>query len=110
MMLAGYMTLHNNGKSPVRFTSAQSDDFGMVELHRTQLVNGVSTMRPAGEQTIAPGGTLQIVPGGLHLMLMQPRRALKVGDRVHFRLTFVDGSVVEVDAKVGAKAPAAAAH
>ena len=72
--LAGYMTLHNDGKIPMRFSWAQSDQFGMVELQRTQVVDGVSTMRPAGDQTIAPGDSLRFEPGGLHLMLMQPQR------------------------------------
>jgi copper(I)-binding protein len=71
------------------------------------LVNGMETMRPAGEKTIAPGGTLSIVPGGLHLMLMQPKRELRVGDRVRFRLHFADGSVAETAALVSDMAPSA---
>jgi copper(I)-binding protein len=108
MMLAGYMTLRNDGRVPVIFKSAQSDAFGMVELHRTTIVNGVSTMRAAGDQTIAAGGALRIEPGGLHLMLMQARRELKVGDKVHFRLHFADGAALDVVAQVSSDAPAAA--
>jgi len=107
MMLAGYMTLRNDGKTPVVFKSAQSDMFGMIELHRTTIVNGVSTMRAAGEQTIPAGGALRIEQGGLHLMLMQPRRELKVGDTVRFRLHFADGTALDVVAPVSAEPPAA---
>jgi len=107
MMLAGYMTVRNDGKTPVVFKSAQSDVFGMVELHRTTIVNGVSTMRAAGEQSIPAGGALRIEQGGLHLMLMQPRRELKVGDRVRFQLHFADGTALDVVAPVRAEAPAA---
>ena len=107
MMLAGYMAIHNDGKSPLRFVSAQSDAFGMVELHRSLIVNGMSTMRAAGEQTIPAGGTLQIQPGGLHLMLMHPSRALKIGDSVRFQLHFADGSSMDVVAPVSADAPTA---
>jgi copper(I)-binding protein len=110
MMQSGYMVLRNDGRTPARFVSAQSDAFGMVELHRSLLVNGVSTMRPAGAQTIPAGGTLQIEPGGLHLMLMQPQRDLKIGDRVHFRLHFDDGGVVDAVAKVSAQPPPATTH
>ena len=110
MMLAGYMSLRNDGKQPTRFEWAQSDVFGMVELHQTLIVNGVSTMRPAGVQTIPAGGTLRIEPGGLHLMLMQPQRALKVGDTVRFRLHFSDGSAIDAVAPVSAEAPAATTH
>lgn len=110
MMLAGYMNLRNDGKQPARFEWAQSDVFGMVELHKTLIVNGVSTMRPAGVQIIAAGDTLRIEPGGLHLMLMQPQHALMVGDTVRFRLHFADGSAVDVVAPVSAEAPAATTH
>jgi len=107
MSLAGYMTLHNDGHVPVRFDWAQSDVFGMVELHRTLTVNGVSTMRVAGDQTIPPGASVRFEPGGLHLMLMQARHELKIGDLVPFRLHFGDGSTVDVVAPVSAQAPAA---
>ena len=110
MMMAGYMAIHNDGKTPLRFVSAQSDAFGMIELHRTQIVNGVSTMRAAGEQAIPVGGVLRIEPGGLHLMLMQPKHALKIGDKVDFRLHFADGSATDVVAPVSAEAPAASTH
>jgi copper(I)-binding protein len=106
MMLAGYMVLHNQGKTSQQFVSAESDVFGMVEPHKTQIINGVSTMRPAGELTIPIGGSLRFEPGGLHLMLMQPKGVLKVGDSVRFRLHFADGSVLDAVALVSAEAPA----
>ena len=110
MMLGGYMVIHNDSKTPLRFVSAQSDAFGMVELHRSLIVDGMSTMRPAGEQTIPAGGTLQIQPGGLHLMLMQPKHALKIGDSVRFQLHFADGSSMDVLAPIRADATESAAH
>jgi len=110
MMLSGYMALRNDGTTPVRFVSAQSDDFGMVELHRSLVVNGISTMRAAGMQVIPPGGSLLFEPGGLHLMLMQPQRALKIGDTVRFNLHFDDGAIVEVLAKVSVQPPPATTH
>ncbi|HEV2606548.1 MAG TPA: copper chaperone PCu(A)C, partial [Xanthomonadaceae bacterium] len=107
MMLAGYMTLRNDGKTPARFDWAQSDVFGIVELHRTLIANGVSTMRLAGDQTIPAGGSLRFEPGGLHLMLMQAQHELKVGDKVRFRLHFADGTALDVVALVSAEAPGA---
>lgn len=104
-MLAGYMTLHNDGTALQRFVSAESDAFGMVELHKSVIANGVSTMRAAGDQVIPAGGTLRIAPGGLHLMLMQPTHAMKIGDRVRFRLNFADGSSTDVVAPVAMQAP-----
>jgi copper(I)-binding protein len=104
-MLAGYLTLHNDGKNPARFEWAQSDAFGMVELHHSMTVNGMETMRPAGVQTVPAGGDLRFEPGGLHLMLMDAKRELKVGDVVRFRLHFADGSFVDVSAPVRVYSP-----
>ena len=105
-MLAGYMILRNEGNAPVIFKSAQSELFDSIELHKSVIVNGVSTMRPVGDQAIPAGGTLRIVPGGLHLMLMAPKRQLNVGDQVRFRLHFTDGTALTVNAMVGTDAPA----
>lgn len=105
MMMAGYMRVHNEGKTPVTFVSAHSDAFGTIELHRTQIEHGVSSMRPANDQIIAPGGSMTLEPGGFHLMLMQPKHALKVGDTVRFELDFADGSSSVVFAAVSAEAP-----
>jgi copper(I)-binding protein len=62
-------------------------------------------MRPAGDQTLPAGGGVRFEPGGLHLMLMQPKSALKVGDSVHFLLRFADGSALDVVAPVSVEAP-----
>lgn len=104
-MLAGYLTLRNDGKAPAVVRSADSSAFGRVELHKTTLAGGMNSMRPAGDQAIAPKGVLRLEPGGLHLMLMQPRRPLKEGDSVRFRLHFADGTALVIDAVVATQAP-----
>lgn len=105
MMLAGYMTLHNDGDRPVRLVSAQSDAFETVQAHRTLIVGGVSRMRPAGEVTITAHHSRRFEPGGLHLMLMGPARIVRIGDVMHFRLHFSDGSTSVVEFSVRSEAP-----
>jgi copper(I)-binding protein len=107
MMMAGYMTLHNDGADPARLVSTESDVFGVVEMHRTLVVDNISRMRQVPEVTIPAHQSLRFEPAGMHLMLMQERHELKVGDKVKFRLHFADGSVVDVVAVVGAFAPPA---
>lgn len=105
MMLAGYMTLHNDGDQPVRLVSAQSDAFETVQAHRTLIVGGVSRMRPAGEVTITAHHSLRFEPGGLHLMMMESTRIVKTGDVLRCRLHFSDGSTSEVAFPVRSEAP-----
>lgn len=106
-MLAGYMDIHNVGPKAVRLVAADCDAFAMVELHRSSIVKGVSTMTPAGAQAIAPGDVLAIQAGGLHFMLMQPLRPLQAGQTVRFTLHFADGSRAGVEAVVRTQAPTA---
>ena len=109
MMMAGYMTLRNDGADPERLVSTESETFGVIEPHRTLTVDGISRMRQVGDVTIPAHQSLRFEPGGLHLMLMQERHELKVGDKVNFRLHFADGSVLDIVAVVSAFAPVATA-
>jgi copper(I)-binding protein len=85
-MLAGYVTLANGGDAPVTLVGASSPAVEAVELHRTEIVDGVSRMRAAGELVIAPGETLALAPGGLHMMLMRPVAPISAGDTVEVTL------------------------
>ena len=89
--LAGYLVLRNPCKSAVEVADVESRDFGMPMIHRTEVVDGVSRMRPAGKLVVPPGGELRFEPGGLHLMLMKPLRALAEGDQASVRLVLADG-------------------
>lgn len=91
MMLAGYRRIDNDGELPMRLRSVQSDAFGAIELHRTEVVDGVSRMREVPSLTIAPGGSVVLEPGGMHLMLMQPQRALSEGDEVAISFAWDQG-------------------
>src|SRR3546814_2538783 len=57
MMLAGYVTLTNSGDAVAELESVHSAAFGSVEVHRTEVVDGVSRMRAVPELRIAPGET-----------------------------------------------------
>jgi len=89
--LAGYLVLSNPCKSVVKIVDVESRDFGMPMIHRTVIENGISKMRDPGVLEIKPGASLKFEAGGLHLMLMQPLRTLKEGDKAGVRLVLADG-------------------
>lgn len=68
-MTAGYGRLHNRCTVAVAIGALSSAQAHAVELHRTELVDGISTMRPAGNLQLSAGESVDLVPGGLHLML-----------------------------------------
>jgi periplasmic copper chaperone A len=83
----------------------ESLDFGMPMIHRTEVVDGVSRMRPAGKLEVAPGAELRFEPGGLHLMLMRPLRPLQQGDTARLRLVLADGRRLYAEFPVRREAP-----
>lgn len=93
--VAGYVTLKNTGDEPITVLTVQSDAFRMTSLHETLVDKGVSKMREMHRLKIAPGETVQLQPGGKHLMLMQPRREILIGDKVEMMFMLGDGTRVE---------------
>ncbi len=100
-MMAGYLVLRNAGDWPLTLTAVHSDAFQRVELHRSMHdANGMMRMQRQHAITVAPGEILRMRPGGLHLMLIGPRRPLRAGERVRFRLLSASGKAQELSAEV----------
>lgn len=90
-MMAGFGRIRNDCAEPATVVAASSPAFASVELHRTQVVDGVSRMRHVPELRIAPGEAAVLEPGGLHLMLMRPHAPLEAGGKVVVELELSDG-------------------
>jgi copper(I)-binding protein len=88
--LAGYFTLHNNSKRPVRLIGASSPVFKRIELHRSMSTHGMEKMMGVEQVTVAPGKTVRFAPGGYHLMMWRGR-SLEVGERVPVTLQLAGG-------------------
>ncbi len=100
MVLAGYMTLRNVGENEITIDKVSSPDFAMIEMHRTVVQNGMARMLPQDSLVIPAGGELRLQPGGLHLMMMQPRRALRAGDAIKLLLHGKDARIIVTEALV----------
>lgn len=87
-MLAAYVTVVNNSDNPIHLVGADSDAFGMTEIHRTVEIDGVFKMQEQPRLTIAVGEQLRMKPGGLHIMLMMPKQAFAIGESVDIVLHF----------------------
>ena len=86
--LAGYMVLRNHTSQRQVLVAVSSPGFESVMIHRTVVKNGVAGMVHESQIALAPGAPLILSPGGHHLMLMNPKRALRAGDRVVINLDF----------------------
>ena len=68
-MTAAYGQLRNRCDRPVALDHLLSPQAHRVELHRTEVVDGMSRMRRVDNPQVPAGGSLSLAPGGLHLML-----------------------------------------
>ena len=90
--LAGYVTIINNTEQDRVLTSAKSEQFNVVEIHRTIVENGVAKMRRQKDLPIPAGGSLVLEPGSYHLMLMTPKSKFKANDQVTVTLDLQAGA------------------
>jgi copper(I)-binding protein len=105
----GYLTISNHGAEPQELVGASSDNYEMVMVHLSQIVDGVATMQHLESVEVPAGRKAEFKPGGLHLMLMGPKKPLEMGGVVPIRLTFRSGATLDVQAMVMADEPDGAA-
>lgn len=89
--MAGYFVLENRGDTDRRLVGASSPAFGAIHLHQSVESDGTSVMQPLESSLVPAGGHTVFEPGGRHLMLMQRRDTLEVGDEVVILLELADG-------------------
>ncbi len=100
---AGYLTIRNDGRTPVKLTGGESAVCQSVEVHSMTMDNGVMIMRPVeGGLEIPVGGAVELKPGGLHLMLVGLQKPLVEGESVKVTLNFDNG--MRVDAAFAVRA------
>lgn len=92
-VLAGYLLIKNNSKSPISIVGSHSSFFKKVEIHKTEVSDdGMARMTKQTHVLVPPGGVQLFEPGGLHLMLMQPSRRVVEGDAIDVTFEFENGS------------------
>jgi copper(I)-binding protein len=95
-----YFTILNMGSAPDRLLRVASPAAASAELHASNVVAGVMTMRPVGAVDIPAGGRIVLAPGGLHVMLVDLARPLVAGDAFPMTLTFERAGSVDVSVRI----------
>lgn len=99
-VLTAYMQLQNNADKPQTVVSISSPQFQRIEIHRTEIANGIARMKPVEHIRIAAGGSAELKEGGMHLMMYRPDARYKAGDCVELILHFADQSTQSLRASV----------
>lgn len=96
---AAYLELRNGARADTLLT-VSTPVAEVVELHEMRMEQGVMRMRREDAVELAPGQQLRLAPGGRHLMLINMRRSLRVGEKVPLTLRFRDSGALTVQAEV----------
>ncbi len=98
-----YLTVHNPTPAPDRLLGGETGMARTVELHRSQVAEGVMRMRHLPEGVSVPaGGALELRPGDYHLMLIDLHQPLTPGERFPLTLHFERAGTREVEVEVRA--------
>lgn len=86
---AVYMVIHNDGESDDALHDVAAPDVtDEAMLHESKMVDNVMIMEHVHQIDIPAGGTATLERGGLHVMLMDVKEELKVGERISVTLYF----------------------
>lgn len=99
-VLAAYLRIDNPDAVEISIVGASSPQFETVELHRTEIVDGIARMVAQQRLIVPAGDTVVFEPGGLHLMLIKAHQPLQRGDQVEIQFQLSTGENLRIQAEV----------
>ena len=92
-----YVVIHNSSPFADRLMSASAGIARRMEIRETVTRDGIVTTRPlAGGLPIPANGSVTLKADSYQLVLIDPNRPLKAGDRVSTTLTFANMGTISV--------------
>jgi len=98
----GFLRIENSGSVVDQLISASSPVAAEVQIHEMAMDGNVMRMRQVKDISVPAGGSVELKPGGYHLMLMNIKTPLAVGEVVPVKLKFAKAGEVEVKLPVKA--------
>lgn len=96
MMSAAYFKIVNNTNQPDTLYKAEAAFCGNAELHETYIKGDMKGMRPTPIVVIPANSTFEFKPGANHVMLMNLKKDIKIGDDETITLFFKQHDPIEV--------------
>lgn len=88
---AAYVQLYNNSDAPIVIQSLSATCCAELMLHRTRYENDKAIMEHLDQLTVPAQGNVKLAPGGLHIMLLNARKPLQLGEQIELHLYFANG-------------------
>jgi copper(I)-binding protein len=83
-----YFTLKNDTGKSDRLLKISTPVASKVQVHRTEILDGIARMREVAVLHIGAGETVEFAPSGMHLMLMGLKKQLVEGQSFELELLF----------------------
>lgn len=83
-----YFTLRNDTGKSDRLLKISSPVASKVQVHRTEVLDGIARMREVAVLHVDAGQTLEFAPNGMHVMLMGLKEPLVEGQAFEIRMLF----------------------
>ncbi len=99
--LAAFMQVKNHSGVALSIVDVRTNlSIDHIELHRTQMKDGVMKMIPQTAIPVAAGSSTILKPGSWHIMLIKPVKVPAVGEMVELTLVFDNGIEKTIHAHV----------
>lgn len=99
-VMSGYAQIANGTKSTMTLVAIRSDAFDKIEIHKSEIKDGVARMAPLDKINIKSRQAVTLSPYGTHLMLIRPKKPLRADDHVTLQFVFNTGATINADAEV----------
>lgn len=99
-VLAAYLEIKNNGGTSQTLTGVSSPAFAQIGIHQSVMHENRVRMEHLKELAIPPHASVVLKPGEMHLMLMNAKKPVHVGDQIPMTLTFNNKEKIAVTAIV----------
>ena len=95
-----FFVIKNTGGEADKLIAAASDVAETVEIHLSEMKDGVMTMRQVPGIDVPARGQAELKPGSYHVMLINIQRDLNPGDKVSVNLEFEKAGTITIEAEV----------
>jgi periplasmic copper chaperone A len=99
------MTIANQGSEADSLLRARCPVANFLEKHTVDRGEGAPAMRAISSIPVPPNLTITLTPGSYHLMLLQLRQSLSVGQRFVCSAVFAKAGVLDVGVEVALSEP-----
>jgi len=93
-----YFKINNPGPRTDSLLEVQTDVVAQAELHASEMDDqGVISMHHQNHIDIPPDSQLEFAPGGLHVMLVDVKQDLRLGDKIQVTFKFQHSDDITLD-------------